>query len=278
LYKDRIMDMINNQRIRLIVNINDLRRENPKRCAQLMTNSFAELLAFQRALKRCIQNANPEYGQKKTDFLVGFEGRYLLICIVYVFSFGAKHVSPRTLSSALLGHMVCVEGIATKTSIVHPKVVCSVHYCPATKKTIERRYADMSSLDAFPSVGAYPTKDENGNLLETEYGLSLYRDHQTITIQEMPETAPAGQLPRSVDVLVDNDLVDSCKPGDRVQIVGQYRCLPGKKNGYTSASFRTALIANNIQLFTQQSEPTFSDKDIGMMRLISKRHVSLLCA
>ncbi|KAL7062107.1 hypothetical protein AAHC03_0602 [Spirometra sp. Aus1] len=88
----------------------------------------------------------------------------------------------------------------------------------------------------------------------------------------MPETAPAGQLPRSVDVLVDNDLVDSCKPGDRVQIVGQYRCLPGKKNGYTSASFRTALIANNIQLFTQQSEPSFSDKDIGMMRLISKRH------
>lgn len=48
---------------------------------------------------------------------------------------------------------------------------------------MERRYADMSSLDAFPSAGAYPTKDENGNLLETEYGLSVYRDHQTITVQ-----------------------------------------------------------------------------------------------
>lgn len=67
----------------------------------------------------------------------------------------------------------------------------------------------------------------------------------------------------------------SLQAGDRIQVVGQFRCLPGKKNGYTSASFRTALIANNIQLFNQQSEPNFSDKDIGMMRLISKRHVSL---
>jgi hypothetical protein len=28
------------------------------------------------------------------------------------------------------------------------------------------------------------------------------------------------------------------QPGDRVQVVGVYRCLPGKKGGFTNVSFR----------------------------------------
>ncbi|XP_008287774.1 DNA replication licensing factor MCM3 [Stegastes partitus] len=255
IYQSKVRDMISENKARLIVNINDLRRRNEARAAKLMNNAFEELLAFQRALKDLVASVDATYAKQYEEFFVGLEG-----------SFGSKHVSPRTLTSRLLGSMVCVEGIITKCSLVRPKVVRSVHYCPATKKTMERKYTDMTSLDAFPSSAIYPTKDEENNPLETEFGLSIYKDHQTITVQEMPEKAPAGQLPRSVDIILDNDLVDVVKPGDRVQVIGTYRCLPGKKGGFTSGTFRTIMIACNVKQMSKDVSPSLSADDVAKIR------------
>ncbi|XP_073481262.1 DNA replication licensing factor MCM3 [Aquarana catesbeiana] len=261
IYQSKVRDMISDNQCRLIVNINDLRRKNEKRASQLMNQAFEGLIAFQRALKDFVASIDATYAKQYEDFYIGLEG-----------SFGSKHVTPRTLTSRFLGSVVCVEGIVTKCSLVRPKVVRSVHYCPATKKTIERKYTDMTSLDAFPSTAVYPTKDEENNPLETEFGLSLYKDHQTITIQEMPEKAPAGQLPRSVDIILDDDLVDKVKPGDRVQIIGTYRCLPSKQNGYTSGSFRTILIACNVAQMSKEVSPVFSADDLAKIKKFSKTH------
>lgn len=70
---------------------------------RLMNNAFGELLAFQRALKDLVASVDGTYAKQYEEFSVGLEG-----------SFGNKHVTPRTLTSRLLGSMVCVEGIITK--------------------------------------------------------------------------------------------------------------------------------------------------------------------
>jgi DNA replicative helicase MCM subunit Mcm2 (Cdc46/Mcm family) len=49
----------------------------------------------------------------------------------------------------------------------------------------------------FCEGSSYPTRDEAGNLLVTEYGKCRYKDNQVIGLQELPETAPPGQLPHS---------------------------------------------------------------------------------
>ncbi|KAK3848931.1 hypothetical protein Pcinc_007472 [Petrolisthes cinctipes] len=228
--------MVANGECRLNVNINDLRKKSPQRVTGLLNAAHEELPAFHRALKEYVSSVDTNYAKTQEELFVGFEG-----------SFGSKHVSPRTLNARHLGNLVCVEGIVTKCSLVRPKVVRSVHY------------------------SIYPTKDDDGNLLETEYGLCSYKDHQTVSIQEMPEKSPAGQLPRSVDIVLDNDLVDKCKPGDRVQVVGIYRCLPNKQGAFTSGTFRTILLANNVILMNKEVSPQISTDDVHKCKKFSKQ-------
>jgi hypothetical protein len=68
-----------------------------------------------------VAGGDPAAADREGRVFVGFDG-----------SFGSHLVSPRTLSSAHITHMVAVEGIVTKCSLVRPKVAKSVHYCPAT--------------------------------------------------------------------------------------------------------------------------------------------------
>lgn len=101
-------------------------------------------------------------------------------------------------------------------------------------------------------------------------------DHQSISIQEMPERAPAGQLPRSVDVILDDDLVDRAKPGDRIQLVGIYRTLGNRNAGTGSSTFRTLVMANNIIQLSSKSgggiaQATITDTDIRNINKVSKK-------
>lgn len=97
-----------------------------------------------------------------------------------------------------------------------------------------------------------------------------------ISIQEMPERAPAGQLPRGVDVILDDDLVDKVKPGDRIQLVGIYRSLGNRNASSGSSTFRTVILANNILHLSSKSgggvaQATITDTDIRNINKLSKK-------
>ena len=195
----------------------------------------------------------------------------------YIGSFGQYACNPRTLSSQYLNHMVSLEGIVTKCSLVRPKVVKSVHWNEAKSTFHFREYRDQTmTANGAASTSVYPTEDNEGNPLVTEYGYCTYRDHQTISIQEMPERAPAGQLPRGVDVILDDDMVDKVKPGDRIQLVGIYRSLGNRNAGQGSSTFKTLILANNIILLSSKSgggiaQATITDTDIRNINKISKQ-------
>jgi DNA replication licensing factor MCM3 len=208
--------------------------------------------------------------------------------IGFVGAFGSYHVSPRELRACQLGTMICVEGVITRCSVTRPKVVRSVHWCAATQSHTTREYRDSTALDITRTDSAattsnkiksrvpqatvsYPQRDSDGNPLQTEFGLSIYKDHQCVTIQEPPESAPLGQLPRSIDVFLNDDLVDTVKPGDRVRCAGIFRALT-HNNQIPSGIFRTVILANSLACSGHGSmAASLSSKDMVNIRAVAKR-------
>ncbi|KAI9824402.1 MAG: MCM DNA helicase complex subunit [Thelocarpon impressellum] len=268
-YRADIILMLNRGLRRLPVSLDEIRTHSRELADGLLLQPFDFVSAFDQALKNIV-TAIPSRPARETA------AETMYYC-AYTGSFGESACNPRTLSSAHLNRMVSLEGIVTKCSLVRPKVVKSVHYNERKKMFHFREYKDQTMTAAGAvSTSVYPQEDEEGNALITEYGHCTYRDHQTISIQEMPERAPAGQLPRGVDVIMDDDLVDRVKPGDRIQLVGIYRSLGNRNTGSGSAVFRTLIVANNVILLSSKSgggvaQAAISDTDVRNINRMSRK-------
>lgn len=166
-----------------------------------------------------------------------------------------------------------VEGIITKTSLVRPKLVKTVQYNSQKNDHVVRSYRDATSAVGAPTLSMPPVRDDDKTILSWEYGLSVYKDHQVLTVQEMPERAPAGQLPRSVEVVCEHDLADACKPGDRVQIVGVYRALPSVQKQRAKGVFRTVVLANQLRPLGKGAENSIhlTVQDVENIQAVAER-------
>ena len=263
------------------MNLAELRSSQPQLEQGLLNDPNRHIRAIQMVLDEIASEERPGYNKSNNHPLqVAIEG-----------PIGATSSTPRSLRSQELRTLVCVDGVATKVSGLKPKLVTSVHYCPATQQHLERSYVDATHPqlglpvmdntgrelpDRFISVtsSVYPTTDAENNPLETEFGLSTYKDYQTICLQEMPESAPMGQLPRSVECILEQDLVDKVKPGDRIRVVGVYRALSNTVTGQsiTSGVFPTVLLVNHVVILGRHTSPlSFTPRDIPLIRSISQR-------
>ncbi|TYJ55718.1 hypothetical protein B9479_003626 [Cryptococcus floricola] len=266
-YKESIRRMLDDEQVRLIVDLNHIRAYERTYADGLLLQPMQFVPALDAALNQLVESVhNPnKHRIEGKQYYAGMIG-----------SFGQQHCNPRTLRSHQIGKMVSLEGIVTRCSLVRPKMLRSVHYAPQTQKFHSRSYNDstiiQSSSTMTGTTTVIPKDDGDGHPLLMEYGLSTFRDYQNIGIQEMPERAPAGQLPRSVDVVLADDLVDCCKPGDRIQLVGVYKSAGG---GAGARGFQTSIVANNIILLSSKqgggiAQTPLTDTDIRNINTQSK--------
>lgn len=79
-----------------------------------------------------------------------------------------------------------------------------------------------------------------------------YRDYQEIKVQEQVQKLAFGKIPRSMIILLTDDLVDCCKPGDDLTVLGVVirRWWPVKEN--ERANLELLLLSNHISVHNEQ--------------------------
>jgi len=151
-YADLIKRMLAKGERRLQVSLDDIRSHSRELSEGILHEPFEYLAALDRALKDVVRTM-PSTGAFPT-----ITDDVLFYCAL-TGSFGEYSVNPRTLSSKHLNHMISMEGIVTKVSLVRPKVVKSVHWNEKKKLFHSREYRDQTmsaNAPATSSVGSPP--------------------------------------------------------------------------------------------------------------------------
>ncbi|KAL4454702.1 hypothetical protein ABPG74_021907 [Tetrahymena malaccensis] len=137
-----------------------------------------------------------------------------------------KSIQLRDLRPKDVNRLVSMKCIVIRVSDIYPEMKVAVFKCTRCSHLVysplERAHVDE------------PNDCENchtKNSFMIQHNLCHFTDKQYIKIQELPEKVQEGETPQTATLMAyDSHLVDSVKPGDRVEVVGVFRAAGVRKN------------------------------------------------
>jgi len=163
----------------------------------------------------------------------------------------------RELCCKHLNKLVAVNGVVTKRSVVSNQVKrlylrCAKCNWPSGPFDVcEEKDLKPGSCIECQSKGPWRVDRQK----------TLYRNHQKITLQESPSSVEPGKMPRSKEVTLTGDMVDTVRPGDKMDLTAIYQCLydAGTNARTCFPVYRTALEAVHIKSKGDVKEMSISD-------------------
>lgn len=124
----------------------------------------------------------------------------------------------RDLNPQDINHLISIQGIIIRISDIYPEMKDAFFKC------VSCGYKVQTPIDrGRVTEPAVCQKCNSRHSYELVHNLSIFTDKQFIKMQETPDTVPEGETPQNVNLIVYDDMVDGCKPGDKVEITGVYR-------------------------------------------------------
>jgi len=169
-----------------------------------------------------------------------------------------------------LNTLIKVEGVVTRRSSVYPQLK-TVKYDCTKCKTILGPYTQDGNSNVV--IGLCPQCQSKGPFIVNS-DQTIYRDYQKITLQESPGTVPPGRLPRTKDIIIIEDLIDTIRPGEEIEVTGIYKhnydFILNHQHGFPV--FATIIEANYINKKEDLlSSFILSEEDEKEIRRLSKK-------
>jgi DNA replication licensing factor MCM4 len=141
--------------------------------------------------------------------------------------FGLTAVNMRELNPSDTDKLISIKGLVIRATPVIPDMKVAFFRCLTCSHTVQVEI-DRGKIEE----PARCPRDVCGSVgtMSLVHNRCEFADRQVIRLQETPDAVPDGQTPHTVSLSVYDELVDVCKPGDRVVVTGIYRSVPVRVN------------------------------------------------
>nr|CAD7573393.1 unnamed protein product [Timema californicum] len=207
-YLDGARDLKNPERSTLEVNFDDVEKYNQN----LATTIIEEYYRIYPFLNQAVCNFARDHGDAKND-------KEYYISFVEV---PTRH-KVRELTTVKIGTLIRITGQVVRTHPVHPELVSGTFVCldcQTVIKDVEQQFKYTN-----PTICRNPVCNNRRRFM-LDVDKSLFVDFQKVRIQETQAELPRGCIPRSVEVILRAETVETIQAGDRYDFTGTLIVVP----------------------------------------------------
>jgi len=229
-YFERINHMMALGSTSVVIDYIDFDTFTPDLAKEITHRPDDMLEAFNSAVLTILNEIHPDYAEEIIDRVK-----------VRISNYSVQRTL-RDINAEVIDKLIGVWGMVVRSSEVKP-LAKRIGYRCMNCQTINE--AQLKGLLLKKPIKCINCAEKE---LEMDPENSIFTDFQLVRLQELPEDLPAGQLPHYVEVTVMGDLVDQCRPGDRIMLTGIVRIEQEQISPQIRTSlFRLRMEGNNIE-------------------------------
>ncbi|KAJ3026779.1 UNVERIFIED_CONTAM: hypothetical protein HDU68_005083 [Siphonaria sp. JEL0065] len=216
-YPNLLRQMKESQRTSMNLDCTNLRIYGPTK------KLYVQLIRYPQEVIPILDHCLVEYWY---ELFEGEEDRHDVSVTIRPFNL-ERCVNLRDLDPSDMDQLVTIRGLMIRCSPIIPDMKDGFFQCTNCDHTVSVE----NDRGRIIEPTTCPREACNAkNTMRLIHNRCVFSDKQISRMQETPDETPDGQTPYTVSLCMYDELVDVCKPGDRVEVTGIFRGIPVKVN------------------------------------------------